>query len=642
MPVIQKQSTFKKKNFKEKVNQFRKIVFILLEDPSSSRLAGLIQYIICFTILLSQVQILCDSLFDNNQTYNDLSNDCEILIFVVFVLEYLFRLSTYTVYGYPIKKFLFQHMNLIDLLSIAPLSIISLMYGKTALNGLRILKLFKVIRILKVKRYLKGVDILYKSVADSISQFYFLIIAFLQITLAYAIVLYYSEHTENDLEIENAVWLGIVTMTTVGYGDYVPKTIIGIITTCIMALMANTVIFSLPVAILNIEFQELYGSKKEEEQISMLKKGMRTGRRDSIKNKEFSFFNQRLQIIEQRNKEIQELLNKSNKMAKELTKDLKRLFLSVNDDADQLLDNLNSPRPTKQNVLLVKANLYDKLIRAKKKIQITSIFRNLKQDSDQELNESPLNQTVSGQINKQKSFFRMMSDRKQNKRKIGIKSHSSENINQLIVLRNEEYGELPFDFLNEVLLQIHDDMFLDVDEHPTNQQKQSIIIPDSSEIINREPSFRINSLYGFDSPMNKLNQTNCGSSNQQRRKISDFASLFDKKTVINLKSTSIRPFSSNDCGLRSITEISKAKKKNSYTKQQIDEMHQRTKPKTPHQFVNSNNNLKDLDSGKNKDEFRQKYSRASIVELYSPHQYLNIQEQCSCLECQNFNIEQNY
>ncbi|CAD8054251.1 unnamed protein product [Paramecium sonneborni] len=639
MHVLKKQSTFKKKNFQEKVNQVRKIVFVLLEEPSSSRLAGFIQFIICFTILLSQVQILCDSLLDNNQTYNDLSNDCEILIFFVFVLEYVFRLSTYTVYGYPLKNFLFQHMNII-----APLSIISLVYGKTALNGFRILKLFKVIRILKVKRYLKGVDILYKSVADSISQFYFLIIAFLQITLAYAIVLYYSEHnTENDLEIQNAVWLGIVTMTTVGYGDYVPKSIIGIIVTCIMALMANTVIFSLPVAILNIEFQELYGSKKEEEQISLLKKGMRSGRRDSIKNKEFSFFNQRLQIIEQRNTEIQQLLNKSNKMAKDLTKDLKRLFLSVNDDADQLLDNLNSPRLTKQNVLLVKANLYDKLMRAKKKIQITNIFRNFKYDSDQEVNESPLNQTVTGQITKQKSFFRMMSDRKKNKRKIGIKSHSQENINQLIILRNEEFGELPFDFLNEVLLQIHDDMLENIDEHPINQQKQSIILPESSEIIFREPSFRINSLFGFDSPMNKVNQTNYGSSNLQKRKISDFTGHIDKKTIINLKSTSNHPFFTNECGMRSITEISKSKKQNSYTNQQIDEMNQKTKPKMPHQFINYNNNLKDIDIGKNKDESRKKNFRASIVDLYSPHQtYLNMQDQCSCIQCQNLNIEQNY
>ncbi|CAD8140285.1 unnamed protein product [Paramecium octaurelia] len=634
MHVPQKEIQVKNNDFKEQLNQFRKILFILLEDPSSSRLAGLIQFIVCFTILLSQVQILCDSLFDNNQTYNDLSNNCEILIFVVFAIEYVLRLSTYTVYGYPLKTFLFQHMNIIDLLSIAPLSIISLVYGKTALNGFRILKLFKVIRILKIKRYLKGVEILYKSVADCISQFYFLIIAFLQITLAYAIVLYYSEHTENDLEIQNAVWLGIVTMTTVGYGDYVPKSIIGIIVTCIMALMANTVIFSLPVAILNIEFQELYGSKKEAEQISLLKKGMRSGRRDSIKNKEFSFFNQRLQIIEQRNKEIQDLLNKSNKMAKELTQDLKRLFLSVNDDADQLLDNLNSPLLNKQNVLLVKANLYDKLMRAKKKIQITNIFKNLIQDSDQEKNESPLNQTVPIKTNKQKSIFRIMADRKQNKRKVGLKSHSCENINQLIVLQNEEYGELPFDFLNEVILQIHDDMFQDIDEHPVSQQKHSIFIPENSEIINRESSFRFNSLYGFDSPMNRLNQSNNGSPKQYRRKISDFTSLADKKAIINLKSAYIPPLFLHESGFKSITEKSNSKFKNSYKKQEIDEMHQKTKPRIPHQFVNYNNNLKDIDSGIKKNEFQKKYFRSSFVDFYSPHQiYLNIQDQCSCSEC---------
>jgi hypothetical protein len=45
-----------------------------------------------------------------------------------------------------------------------------------------------------------------------------------------------------------------------------------------------------------------------------------------------------------------------------------------------------------------------------------------------------------------------MSDRRSAKKKIAMKSHSTGNINQLLVLRNEESGELPFDFLNEVIL----------------------------------------------------------------------------------------------------------------------------------------------------------------------------------------------
>ncbi|CAD8140284.1 unnamed protein product [Paramecium octaurelia] len=269
-----------------------------------------------------------------------------------------------------------------------------------------------------------------------------------------------------------------------------------------------------------------------------------------------------------------------------------------------------------------------------KKIQITNIFKNLIQDSDQEKNESPLNQTVPIKTNKQKSIFRIMADRKQNKRKVGLKSHSCENINQLIVLQNEEYGELPFDFLNEVILQIHDDMFQDIDEHPVSQQKHSIFIPENSEIINRESSFRFNSLYGFDSPMNRLNQSNNGSPKQYRRKISDFTSLADKKAIINLKSAYIPPLFLHESGFKSITEKSNSKFKNSYKKQEIDEMHQKTKPRIPHQFVNYNNNLKDIDSGIKKNEFQKKYFRSSFVDFYSPHQiYLNIQDQCSCSEC---------
>lgn len=54
-------------------------------------------------------------------------------------------------------------------------------------------------------------------------------------------------------------------MTTVGYGDYVPKSIVGIIVTSIVAIVANTIIFSLPIGILNIEFSEHYINKKESE-----------------------------------------------------------------------------------------------------------------------------------------------------------------------------------------------------------------------------------------------------------------------------------------------------------------------------------------------------------------------------------------
>jgi len=65
----------------------------------------------------------------------------------------------------------------------------------------------------------------------------------------------------------NAIWLGIVTMTSVGYGEIVPKSIEGMIITSIMALVANTVIFSLPIAILDMDFQETFDKRVEEKKI---------------------------------------------------------------------------------------------------------------------------------------------------------------------------------------------------------------------------------------------------------------------------------------------------------------------------------------------------------------------------------------
>ena len=41
-----------------------------------------------------------------------------------------------------------------------------------------------------------------------------------------------------------------------------------------------------------------------------------------------------------------------------------------------------------KNVLMVKANLYEKLARAKKKIQVTNIFRNIRYQNESDGEES--------------------------------------------------------------------------------------------------------------------------------------------------------------------------------------------------------------------------------------------------------------
>jgi potassium voltage-gated channel Shal-related subfamily D protein 2 len=57
--------------------------------------------------------------------------------------------------------------------------------------------------------------------------------------------------------IGDAIWFVIVTMTTVGYGDYTPKTLIGKTVTSLLMIM-SVISFALPIAIFGANLTEVY------------------------------------------------------------------------------------------------------------------------------------------------------------------------------------------------------------------------------------------------------------------------------------------------------------------------------------------------------------------------------------------------
>jgi len=63
--------------------------------------------------------------------------------------------------------------------------------------------------------------------------------------------------------IRGSFWWSIVTMTTVGYGDHVPRTLPGQLVGC-LAMLTGIVLISLPVAIVGSKFQLAYEALEEE------------------------------------------------------------------------------------------------------------------------------------------------------------------------------------------------------------------------------------------------------------------------------------------------------------------------------------------------------------------------------------------
>ena len=66
-----------------------------------------------------------------------------------------------------------------------------------------------------------------------------------------------NQTPENFPDIPSAFWWAIVTMTTVGYGDFVPMSIFGrLVGGCCM--MCGILVIALPVAVVGAKFQDLY------------------------------------------------------------------------------------------------------------------------------------------------------------------------------------------------------------------------------------------------------------------------------------------------------------------------------------------------------------------------------------------------
>jgi voltage-gated potassium channel Kch len=112
--------------------------------------------------------------------------------------------------------------NVIDLLSIIPfyayIALNETKEIKTVKNIARILRSFS---ILKIFRTLKSMRTLGKTLISSYKELLLLVSYLFLGVLVFSSVIFYFESGENDTEftsIPAAMWWGVITMTTVGYG----------------------------------------------------------------------------------------------------------------------------------------------------------------------------------------------------------------------------------------------------------------------------------------------------------------------------------------------------------------------------------------------------------------------------------------
>tara|TARA_R110000868_G_scaffold258137_8_gene515403 strand:- start:296 stop:1084 length:789 start_codon:yes stop_codon:yes gene_type:complete len=209
----------------------------------------LFDIILILMIILSIGLTMLDSVQDYNLRFGSYFTYLEYIITFFFSLEYVLR-----IYCSPKRSgYVLSFYGLIDLVSILPL-FLSFFFpaaqGLALIRGLRVLRIF---RVLKLTMYTKASSHLYGSLKNSWPKISVFLLTIMTAVFIIGGLMYLIEGRANGFtSIPKSIYWAVVTMTTVGYGDMVPKTDLGQFVSIVLMILGYGVI-AVPTGIVSSE-----------------------------------------------------------------------------------------------------------------------------------------------------------------------------------------------------------------------------------------------------------------------------------------------------------------------------------------------------------------------------------------------------
>ena len=205
------------------------------------------QYVdmILFILIVLNIAAVClESVKHIGNEYKVAFNAFEFFSVVIFSIEYVLR-----VWSAPARndlgnstniikrmKYIFSFTGLIDFLAIIP-SILPYFFGGLDLRWLRVLRL---LRLLKISNYSSALEDFFSAIkADwrSFSAALYLMVIALFLSSALMYIAEHDSQPEKFSSIPETMWWGLITLTTVGYGDVSPVTPLGKVIGAFTAIM---------------------------------------------------------------------------------------------------------------------------------------------------------------------------------------------------------------------------------------------------------------------------------------------------------------------------------------------------------------------------------------------------------------------
>ena len=240
----------------------------ILEGTTSDKIARGFQIFMMTLISLNVLMVIIETEDELARTYGSFFYTFEVFSVIIFTIEYAGRILVckqnpqFQNSKMGRIRFIVTPMMLVDLAAILPFF---LPFVITDVRFVRIIRLLRLFRLFKLARYSEPMqtlaEVLKAKIGDLSVAFFILFI----VLIFASSLMYHVEHKaqpEVFSSIPASMWWGIVTLTTIGYGDVYPITVAGKLVAAGIAVLGIAV-YAIPTGIMASAFTEEIRKKRQ-------------------------------------------------------------------------------------------------------------------------------------------------------------------------------------------------------------------------------------------------------------------------------------------------------------------------------------------------------------------------------------------